>query len=243
MSILSAKNIVVSYYGDISVLRDVSMEAKEGEITIIIGPNGAGKSTLLKTLYGLLRPKKGSIIYEGKDITGLKVHEFMKLGLAYVPQSRTVFPDLTVMENLELGSWILRHDKKKVNEALDYVFSFFPILDEKKNDKAKTLSGGQQKMLEVGRALLTKPKVLLLDEPTATLAPMLAKEIYSFLVRLRDEKTTIVLVDQNVRQAFEIANYIYVLELEENSTQGSKKEFEGKLKEVIKDWLNYDESH
>jgi|Deesub1362A_J573_1020465.scaffolds.fasta_scaffold00095_30 branched-chain amino acid transport system ATP-binding protein len=240
MTIVAAREIEVSYYGDILVLQGVSVEVEEGKITIVIGPNGAGKSTLLKTLYGLLTPRRGRILYRGEDITGMKVHHFLSKGLAYVPQARSIFPELTVRENLLLGCWIMRRDGKAVQEALEYVFSFFPMLREKQRAKAGTLSGGQQKILEVARGLLTHPEVFLLDEPTATLAPIVAKEIYAFLENLRAHKTTVVLVDQNVKQAFEISDYVYILELGRNRAQGPKAMFQGKLREVIQDWLDYE---
>jgi branched-chain amino acid transport system ATP-binding protein len=240
MEILSAREVEVSYYGDITVLQGVSLDAEEGKITIVIGPNGAGKSTLLKTLYGLLRPRQGKIIYQGKDITGLNVHQFMAMGLAYVPQTRSIFPNMTVQENLQLGCWVLRKDRAQVRDALEYVYSFFPILKEKERRKAHTLSGGQQKILELARGLITRPNVFLLDEPTATLAPIVAEQIYTFLKSLRQMNTTVILVDQNVKQAFEIADFVYILELGENRAQGSKNMFEGRLKEVIQDWLDYE---
>jgi branched-chain amino acid transport system ATP-binding protein len=240
MVILAAKDIEVAYYGDIMVLQGVSLAAEKGKVTIVIGPNGAGKSTLLRALYGLLQPRSGQIFYRGEDITGEKVHSLLQKGLAYVPQGRSVFPDLTVKENLELGCWIFRKDRRSVAEALEYVFEFFPILREKQNEKAGTLSGGQQKILEVGRGLLTKPEVLLLDEPTAMLAPVLAKRIYAFINTLRNSTTTVVLVDQNVRHAFDIADHVYVLELGRNRVQGPRADFEGRLRQVIREWLDYD---
>jgi len=238
VAILSAKNLTVSYYGDIDILKDVSLEAEEGLITTIIGPNGAGKSTLLKTLYGLLKPKKGSIFLKNRDITHLKVHEFIKTGIAYVPQLRSIFPDLTVFENLELGTWIFKKDKKRVSKAIDRVYERFPILAEKRKERAGLLSGGQQKMLEIGRCLLTEPGICLMDEPTATLAPKIANQIYETLIDLKNEHITIITVDQRVKQAFEISDHIYVLELGRNKINGSKKEFEGGLKEMIKGWLD-----
>jgi branched-chain amino acid transport system ATP-binding protein len=220
VAILTAREVEVSYYGDITVLQGVSLDAEEGKITIVIGPNGAGKSTLLKTLYGLLRPRQGKIIYQGKDITGLDVHQFMAMGLAYVPQTRSIFPNLTVQENLQLGCWILRKDRARVRDALEYVYSFFPVLKEKERQKAHTLSGGQQKILEVARGLITRPQV--------------------FLEGLRQMKTTVILVDQNIKQAFKIADFVYILELGKNRAQGSKDMFEGRLKELIQDWLDYE---
>ena len=153
MAIVEAHDLTVSYYGDINILKEVSIQIEQGLITSIIGPNGAGKSTLLKTLYGLLKPKKGTIFLKGKDITRLKVHEFIKIGIAYVPQLRSIFPELTVEENLELGTWIFKKDKRKVKAALKEVFERFPSLVEKRKERAGLLSGGQQKILEIGSLL------------------------------------------------------------------------------------------
>lgn len=238
MGILEARNLSVSYYGDINILKNVSLDAEEGLITAIIGPNGAGKSTLLKTIYGLLKPKAGSVHLRGKEITGLKVHEFIKAGMTYVPQLRSIFPELTVKENLELGTWIFKKDRVKVNGAIEQVFERFPVLAQKRRTRAGLLSGGQQKILEIGRSLLTGPSICLLDEPTATLAPRIAEQIYSTLVNLKSEKITIIMVDQRVRQAFEISDHIYVLELGQNKINGTRQDFEGGLKEMIRGWLD-----
>lgn len=238
MAILEANNLSVSYYGDINILKGVSLKVEEALITTVIGPNGAGKSTLLKSLYGLLKPKNGSILLEGKDITGLKVHEFIKMGIAYVPQQRSIFPELTVRENLELGTWIFKKDKEKIRNTIDQAYERFPVLYEKRSIRAGLLSGGQQKILEIGRSLLTKPRICLLDEPTATLSPRIAKLIYSTLFALRSEGITIVMVDQRIRQAFEISDYIYVLELGQNKIDGTRKDFDGNLKAIIKGWLD-----
>ncbi len=237
MGVLRAEELSVSYHRDINILKGVSIDVQEGSITTIIGPNGAGKSTLLKTLYGLLKPNKGNILLRGKEITGLKTHEFIKQGMAYVPQLRSIFPDLTVSENLELGSWIFKQDKRRVKSAIHKVFNRFPVLAEKRKEPAGLLSGGQQKILEIGRALLTDPNICLFDEPTATLAPKIANQIYSTLLDLKDTGITIVMVDQRVKQAFDISDYIYVLELGVNRINGSKQEFEGGLKEMIRGWL------
>lgn len=238
MAILEGRHLTVSYYGDINILKDVSFSAEEGLITTIIGPNGAGKSTLLKTLYGLLKPKKGSVYLRDEDITGLKTHEYMKTGIAYVPQLRSIFPDLTVEENLQLGAWIFKKDKQRVRDAIGNVYERFQSLAEKRNERAGLLSGGQQKILEIGRSLLTNPSICLLDEPSATLAPRIANQIYATLARLKEENITVVIVDQRVRQVFEISDHIYVLELGENKINGTKRDFEGGLKEVIKGWLD-----
>lgn len=238
MAILEAENLTVAYYGDIHILKDVSFCAREGRVTAVIGPNGAGKSTLLKALYGLLKPISGSIRLRGKEITGRKVHEFIRMGIAYVPQLRSIFPELTVKENLELGTWIFKADKARVRDAIEGVFARFPMLAQKQGDPAGLLSGGQQKILEIGRSLLTGPGICLLDEPTATLAPRIAAQIYATLEDLKSEKITIVMVDQRVRQAFDIADDIYVLELGQNKADGTRQDFAGRLTETIKGWLD-----
>lgn len=238
MTLLEAKSVTVSYYGDIEILKDVSLKAEKGLITTIIGPNGAGKSTLLKSLYGLLKPKKGKVFLNGRDVTRLKVHEYINLGITYVPQLRSVFPDLTVAENMELGTWIFKQDKPRVKQAIEKAYDRFPILFKKKRDKAGLLSGGQQKILEIARSLLTDPEICLFDEPTATLAPRIAKEIYSNILDLKEENITIVMVDQRIRQAFDISDKICVLELGRNKVTGTKDEFDGGLKEMIKGWLD-----
>ncbi len=238
MTLLEAKEITVSYHGDIEILKNVSLKAGKGRITTIIGPNGAGKSTLLKSLYGLLKPKKGSVLLNNEDVTQRKVHEFIGLGVTYVPQLRSIFPELTVKENLELGTWIFKKDKKRVNLAIEKVWDRFPILHQKRKDRAGLLSGGQQKILEIGRSLLTDPDICLLDEPTATLAPSIAKEIYSTILDLKKEGMTIVMVDQRIRQAFDISDTICVLELGQNKVTGTKEAFDGGLKEMIKGWLD-----
>lgn len=238
MVILEARNIDVSYYGDINVLEGVSLKVQKSGVTAVIGPNGAGKSTLLKTLCGLLKPKKGEIYLNGRDITDLKTFQLLRSGVAFVPQSSSVFPDLTVRENLELGAWILRHDTQRLRRAFEEVYSHFPVLKEKGNSKAGTLSGGQRRILELGRALLTNPHVLLLDEITAMVAPKVANEIYQIIEDFSQKGFTIVMVDQNVRQAIEIAHYIYVLELGKNKAEGTREIFQGQLKELVKDWLH-----
>lgn len=237
MALLEAKNLTVSYYGDIHILKNVSLLAEEGRVTAVIGPNGAGKSTLLKTLYGLLKPKNGKILLRDHDIAGLKVHDFIRTGIAYVPQLRSIFAELTVEDNLQLGTWIFKKDKQRVKSALHRAYGRFPALAENRNVRAGLLSGGQQKILEIGRSLLTEPNICLFDEPTATLAPRIANQIYRTIEELKTDNITVIVVDQRVRQVFEIADHIYVLELGENKIDGSKEDFEGGLKETIKGWL------
>ncbi|MGQ9638359.1 MAG: ABC transporter ATP-binding protein [Thermodesulfobacteriota bacterium] len=241
MVILEVKEIEVSYYGDISILQGINLSAEVRKITAIIGPNGAGKSTLLKTICGFLKPKQGSIFYHGKEITGFPTHILMRMGLVYVPQSSSLFLDLTIQENLELGAWTFRKDRTRVRSGIEKVYERYPFLKEKAHVKAMKLSGGQQRILELGRTLMGSPEVLLLDEITAMIAPKITKEIYHDIERLSKEGVTIIMVDQNVRQAVEISDYIYVFELGKNKVEGSKQEFRGKLKDVIQDWLEYEE--
>lgn len=241
MVILEVKGIEVSYYGDISILQGVNLSAEAQKITAIIGPNGAGKSTLLKTICGFLKPKRGNIFYEGQEITGFQTHTLMGMGIVYVPQSNSLFPDLTVQENLELGAWTFRKDRTRVRDGIEKVYQRYPFLREKAKVKVSKLSGGQQRILELGRTLMGSPKVLLLDEITAMIAPKVTKEIYHDIEDLSRNGVTILMVDQNVKQAVEISDFIYVLELGKNKANGSKEEFSGKLKNIIQDWLEYEE--
>jgi branched-chain amino acid transport system ATP-binding protein len=225
MATLDVRDLEVEYFTDIRVLRGLSLRAPEAQITSIIGPNGAGKSTLLKTIYGYLRPRAGKIFFNGADITGEPPYHLLAKGIAFVPQDRTVFPDLTVHENLEMGAWLLRKHAQRVKEAIDDIYRRFPVLGEKRKAKAQTLSGGQQRMLELGRALLTSPQVLLIDEPTVGLAPKVASEIYTIIADFRRSGITILLVDQNVRRALELADYVYLLEMGVVREHGPKAKF------------------
>ena len=198
------------FYGGIHALDDVSLEVREGEIVTIIGANGAGKSTLLRTISGLVRAQSGSIVFKGKDISSTPSHEIVAMGIAHAPEGRRVFGDLTVRQNLRLGAF-LRRDKQKVEADLQMVFRLFPRLKEREWQLAGTLSGGEQQMLCIGRALMSAPKLLLLDEPSMGLAPVLVQEIYHEIGKIR-EGMTILLVEQNAYQALRIADRGYVLE-------------------------------
>ena len=237
---LEAREIEVSYYGDISILQGVSLVAESSKITAIIGPNGAGKSTLLKTICGLLIPKKGEVFLREKEITGLRTDILMRMGLVYVPQSSSLFPDLTVKENLELGAWTFRKDRKRIQEGIERVFQTYPFLKERAFTKAGKISGGEQRILELGRTLMVLPEVLLLDEVTAMIAPKVANEIYRNVENLSRGGVTIIMVDQNITQAVKISDYIFVLELGRNKAEGSREEVSGRLKNIIQDWLECD---
>ncbi|MCB5725057.1 ABC transporter ATP-binding protein [Mitsuokella jalaludinii] len=207
---LKIDNIDV-YYGAIHALKGISLEVNEGEIVTLIGANGAGKSTTLRTISGLLKPKAGSITFLGQSIVGVRAHEIVKKGISQVPEGRRVFAEMTVMENLDLGAFV-RKDKAGIQQDLKHVFELFPRLEERKNQSAGTLSGGEQQMLAMGRALMSRPKLLLLDEPSMGLAPLLIKEIFNIIVDINKSGTTVLLVEQNANMALSIANRAYVLE-------------------------------
>ncbi|RMF88445.1 MAG: ABC transporter ATP-binding protein, partial [Nitrospinota bacterium] len=204
--LLEVQDITVGYFHDIEILQQVSLQVHPSQIVAVIGPNGAGKSTLLKTICGFLTPKQGRILYNGEDITGLDPSAMIRHRIAYVPQERSIFPELTVDENLLLGAWSIRHSgKQAVRAAMEEVYLRFPYLAEQRHTRAGLLSGGGHRMLEIARSLVPKPQLLVLDEPTVGLAPLVVKEIYAKLYQLKEEAITILLVDQNVREAVALA--------------------------------------
>jgi branched-chain amino acid transport system ATP-binding protein len=208
---LEVKNLTVCY-GAISALHGISLQVKQGDIVTLIGGNGAGKTTTLRTISGLLKPKSGEVIYDGQNITKLPAHKIVAAGLSHVPEGRMVFANLTVLENLKMGAY-LQKDKAVVAKEMDYVFSIFPRLKEREKQISGTLSGGEQQMLAIGRALMGKPKFLMLDEPSLGIAPILVKTIFEKIVEInRDHGITILLVEQNANLALEISKYGYVLE-------------------------------
>ena len=208
---LEIKNLVVGY-GAINALHGISLSVKPGSIVTLIGATGAGKTTTLKAISGLLKPRSGEIIYDGKNIAGLPPHQIVKLGLSHVPEGRMIFANLTVLENLQLGAY-LQTDKQVVRQEFEHVLSLFPRLSEREKQIAGTLSGGEQQMLAIGRALMTKPKLLLLDEPSLGLAPLLVKTIFEKIVEVnRQQGLTILLVEQNANLALGISHFGYVLE-------------------------------
>ncbi|MGH7992894.1 MAG: ABC transporter ATP-binding protein, partial [Limisphaerales bacterium] len=208
---LEIKNLTVSY-GAITALHGISLSVPPGSVVTLIGANGAGKTTTLKTVSGLLKPKAGEIFYHGKNIAGLPPHQIVKLGLSHVPEGRMIFANLTVMENLQMGAYLQR-DRQAVRRELDFVFATFPRLQEREQQIAGTLSGGEQQMLAIGRALMSRPKLLLLDEPSLGLAPLLVKTIFEKIVEInRQQGITILLVEQNANLALEISHFGYVLE-------------------------------
>ena len=224
---LELKDLYVGYYRDLNILQNVNLRARKGQITTILGANGVGKSTALKAIFGFLKPNGGDILVDGKSVLGVPTHERIGLGLAYIPQQPGVFRHMTVQENLEVGAWTFRKNKKRVQQKLEENFNRFPILRDKRKQLTGELSGGQQRMVEIGRTLMTDPNVILVDEPTAGLAKMLSAEVYQMLVDLRDkEGRTILLVDQEIRSALKIADYVYILELGRNKFEGPASDFQ-----------------
>ena len=201
---------VVAGYGHITALKSINLEVPQGSIVSLIGANGAGKSTTMRSIMGLVKPTEGLITFEGKDITSMKTHDIVKAGISLVPEGRQILQDMSVYENLEMGAYI-RKDKD-IESDIKKVFKRFPILDERSYQLGGTLSGGQQQMLAIGRALMARPKLLLLDEPSMGLAPLVVNEIFEVIKEISAEGTTVLLVEQNVRQALKIADYAYVLE-------------------------------
>ena len=217
---------ISTYYGYVQALKEVSIEVRDGEIVSIIGANGAGKSTLLNSISAIVPPRSGQILLDGKDITRLPVEAIVGMGISQVPERRQIFSTLSVYDNLFLGAYLrLRKGKKReVSDDLEYVFNLFPILRERRGQLAGTLSGGEQQMVAIGRGLMARPKVLLLDEPSLGLAPLLVKEIFRVLLQLRQEGTTILLVEQNARAALGLSDRAYVLETGRIELSGASKE-------------------
>lgn len=207
---LEVRNIDV-FYGDVQVIRDVSFEVKKGEIVALIGANGAGKSTILKTISGLIRPRKGEVFFEGIPIHKIEPYKLIEIGLSLVPEGRRLFVEMTVEENLDMGA-LKGEAKKKREKSKELVFELFPRLKERRRQLAGTLSGGEQQMLSIGRGLMSKPRLMMFDEPSLGLAPILVKEIFDVIKRIRNEGTTVLIVEQNTKQTLTISDRAYVLE-------------------------------
>ena len=215
---LKVQDLFVAY-GGIEALKGISLEVPEGKIVTLIGANGAGKSTLLRTIVGLVKPKSGTISYNEQNITGLNSQKIVKTGITLVPEGRRVFPNLTVLENLQIGAY-MRNDKEEIAKDIKWVYELFPRLEERSWQMAGTLSGGEQQMLAIGRALMADPEILLLDEPSLGLAPLIIQDIFKTLQAIRSEGTTILMVEQNALATLKIADYGYVLELGKISMHG-----------------------
>ncbi len=231
---LVMKEVFAGYDPEVDILQGVSLTAEQGKTTVIIGPNGAGKSTILNTICGLLVPRKGRIYLRGNDITGIKPHILARdYGVTYIAQERNIFPNLTVEENLKIYAFPFKKNSENVKKLIDKVYEVFPVLKNKRKDKALSLSGGQQRMLELSRVFLQKAELILVDEPTAGLAPKIAMEVYDALAKLKEEKFTILLVDQNVKQAVKLSDYVYMVRLGKVSAHGPSDVFEKKLTSLI----------
>ena len=220
ISTLLRAEALTAGYGKMAILHDVTMIVTPGELVAVIGPNGAGKSTTFKVIVGFLKPTEGRVLFDGDDITGLRPDQVLRRGLAYVPQGRIVFPHMTVLENLEMGAYIER-DPRKIKEALDRVYALFPILAERRHQRAGTMSGGEQQMVAIGRALMTHPKLVLLDEPSLGLSPKYVALIFDKLVEMKKGGYTLMVVEQNAAKALSVADRGYVLELGRNRFDGS----------------------
>lgn len=219
---LQIKEIDV-YYGAIHALKSLSLEVEQGSIVTLIGANGAGKTTTLKSISGLLRPKNGSIVFKNNDITKVAPEKIVGMGISQVPEGRRVFASMSVLENLEMGAY-LRRNKKEIEQDMENVFSRFPRLKERRKQTAGTLSGGEQQMLAIGRALMARPELMLMDEPSMGLAPLLVKEIFEIIKDINDRGTTILLVEQNANMALSVAHKAYVIETGEIVLQGTAQD-------------------
>ena len=232
MALLEIKDLKVSY-GFITALKGINISVEEGQIVTLLGSNGAGKTTTLRTISGVIKPQSGSILLNGKDVSGLPPYKIAKVGVTQSPEGRLLFPELTVEENLKVGAYGLKTvviDGKKVSAKeqlkrnFERVYNLFPILKERRTQTANTLSGGEQQMVAIGRALMCSPKILLLDEPSLGLAPLVIEEIFKAFLKIREEGTTILIVEQNALQTLKIADYAYVLELGNISLEGPASE-------------------
>ena len=222
MAMLEVRDLQV-YYGMIHAIKGISFDVNQGEVIALIGANGAGKTTTLHTITGLLAPKSGSVLFEGKDITKVPAHKIVSMGMAHVPEGRRVFEELSVYENLKMGAYT-RKDKKEIEESLANVYKRFPRLEERKNQMAGTLSGGEQQMLAMGRALMSKPKIILMDEPSMGLSPIFVNEIFDIIRAVSESGTTVLLVEQNAKKALSISDRAYVLETGTITMSGKAKD-------------------
>jgi branched-chain amino acid transport system ATP-binding protein len=221
---LEVRELYAGYYRDLHILRGVSVVARPGHVTAILGANGVGKSTLLKAVFGFLRPASGQVLLDGVDITGTPPNRMVERGVAYGPQQPGIFAEMTVEENIMIGAWTFRGDRGRIRRKLDENYARFPVLRGRRRSAAGELSGGQRRMVELARVLMSEPRYLLIDEPTAGVAPIVAEGVYATLTSLRDEGVGIVLVDQDIRRALRVADYVYVIDLGQNRLEGAPSE-------------------
>jgi len=237
VALLELHEIVAGYVDGIDILSDVHLGVARGTVTGIIGPNGAGKSTLLKTVFGFLHPRQGRIVFDGREVGHLAPHALKRLGIGYVPQGANIFPQLTVEENLLLGAWVIRSDKARVADRLERAYAAFPRLRERRQRRATMLSGGEAKMLSLAKELVTEPTLLLVDEPSAGLAPRIVEQVYARLLEVRGQGVTILLVDQNINKAVHVSDYLYMLERGQVRREGPRRDFADQLREIVRDAL------
>jgi branched-chain amino acid transport system ATP-binding protein len=234
---LTARNLVAGYLPGISILRGVSVDAVRGQVRCVLGPNGTGKSTLLKALFGFLPPWEGEVQLEGRGLRGVLPHEMGRHGVAYLPQRPSIFPHLTVDVNLRLGVWQYKGDHGRVEDLVENALDRFPMLRERQRQLAGTLSGGQQRQLEIARSLMLDPVVFLIDEPTAGIEPRVATLIYGLIKDIAAQDKAILLVDQNIKRALEIADYVYVMRTGTVLSEGSREAFGGDTEALVARWL------
>lgn len=234
---LVMRDVVAGYSRDDIVLNGVSLTVRPGEVTVLLGPNGSGKSTSLRVIYGFGVLHRGRIELGSQTLEGMPTHERLRRGVAFLPQDHSVFPDLTVEENLLMGTWVMGNDKEQIAGALQATYESYPQLADMSSSLAGSLSGGQQRILEIARMIITDPELLLIDEPSVGLAPVLVDDVYSEIERLRETGKTILLVDQNVEAALSLADYVYILEYGENKADGDVADFSGDVAQIVRDWL------
>lgn len=234
---LRISDVVAGYTPGHPVLRGVNLRAEPGRITVVLGPNGAGKSTLLKVAAGFLPSASGTVMLGERDIGALPAHRHIEHGVGLLSQGRSAFPELTVTENIELGGWSIRSDRKRLRAAVEAMLTRYPHLRELRNRPAGSLSGGQQRAVEIARLLVSNPSVLLIDEPSVGLSPIVASQVYKELLALKAEGRTVLLVDQDVRAAIRVADYVYVLNSGKNDVEGDRSAFEGDLGAMVRGWL------
>lgn len=237
-SVLEMRDVTAGYFQKDIVLDSVSLRVQPSKVTVVLGPNGSGKSTALRVLSGFLKARTGDVTLDGEDISALSPGKRLAKGIALLPQGRSIFPELTVEENLVLGAWLIRSDKQRLKEAVEAMFERYPLLKDLRTRLAGSLSGGQARILEFARTMILSPKVLLIDEPSVGLAPYLVDEVYDELEKLKEENNTILLVDQNVSAAVGLADQVYTLAYGKNHLEGSRDSFEGQLDELIQQWLS-----
>lgn len=237
MPLLAIEDVVAGYSPGVHILDGVSLRVEPGSLTAIVGANGAGKSTLLKTVFGLLVPVSGRIVFDGRDVAGLLPAALKRLDISYFPQGSNIFPHMTVEENLRLSCWTFRRNAGRVRKALARAQELFPVLGTKRGSKASLLSGGEAKMLSLAREILSAPRLMLVDEPSAGLAPKVTDYVYTFLAECRREGATILLVDQNIQASVHASDYVYVFDMGKVKLEGPRERFAGDVQRIVRDVL------